>query len=40
MMTMMTMCLLPNLQSFKRLGDPQAVVEYEPLDLLRLEHFK
>ncbi len=34
-LTMMTMCLLPNLQSFKRLGDPQAAVEYEPLDLLR-----
>lgn len=34
-LTMMTMCLLPNLQSFKRLGEPQAAVEYEPLDLLR-----
>ena len=34
-LTMMTMCLLPNLQSFKRLGQPQAAVEYEPLDLLR-----
>lgn len=33
--TMMTMCMLPNLQSFKRIGDPQAAVKYEPLDLLR-----
>ncbi len=31
---MMTFCLLPNLQGFKRLGEPQAAVEYDPLELL------
>jgi hypothetical protein len=31
---MMTLCLLPNLKGFKRIGEPQAAVEYEPLDLL------
>ncbi len=30
---MMTLCLLPNLQGFKRLGEPQAAVEYNPKDL-------
>lgn len=34
-LTMMTICLLPNLECFKRPGDPQAAVEHEPLDLLR-----
>jgi hypothetical protein len=32
---MMTLCLLPNLKGFKRVGEPKAAVEYEPLDLLR-----
>jgi hypothetical protein len=31
---MMTLCLLPNLQGFKRLGEPNAAVEYEPMDLI------
>ncbi|MCX6874308.1 MAG: hypothetical protein NTW21_10950 [Verrucomicrobia bacterium] len=34
-LTMMTLCLLPNLSGFKRLGEPMAQVEYDPLDLLR-----
>lgn len=33
-LTMMTMCLLPNLQGFKRLGEPKAAVEYDPMDLI------
>ena len=33
-LTMMTRCLMPNLSSFKRLGQPLAKVEYNPLDLL------
>jgi hypothetical protein len=32
---MMTLCLLPNLKGFKRVGEPKAAVEYDPLDLLR-----
>ncbi len=32
---MMTLCLLPNLSGFKRPGEPQAQVEYDPMDLLR-----
>jgi hypothetical protein len=31
---MMILCLLPNLQGFKRLGEPNAAVEYEPMDLI------
>jgi hypothetical protein len=31
---MMTLCLLPNLQGFKRVGEPRAAVQYDPLDLL------
>ena len=31
---MMTLCLLPNLQGFKRLGQPKAAVEYDPMDLV------
>ncbi len=31
---MMTFCLLPNLKGFKRLGEPNAAVEYDPMDLL------
>ena len=34
-LTMMTMCLLPNLSGFKRLGQPKAAVEYDPMDLIR-----
>ena len=33
-LAMMTMCLMPNISSFKRLGQPNAAVEYSPLDLL------
>jgi hypothetical protein len=32
---MMTLCLLTNLQGFKRLGEPKAAVEYDPMDLIR-----
>ena len=32
---MMTLCLLPNLQGFKRVGEPRAAVQYEPLDLIK-----
>jgi len=31
---MMVLCILPNLQGFKRLGQPKAAVEYEPMDLI------
>ena len=31
---MMTFCLLPNIKGFKRLGDPKAAVEYDPMDLI------
>ncbi len=31
----MTLCLLTNLQGFKRLGEPKAAVEYDPMDLIR-----
>ena len=31
---MMTFCLLPNLKGFKRVGEPKAAVEYDPMDLL------
>jgi hypothetical protein len=34
-LTMMTLCLMPNLKGFKRLGEPKAAVEYDPMDLLR-----
>ena len=34
-LTMLTLCLLPNLSGFKRLGEPMAKVEYDPTDLLR-----
>ena len=33
-LTMMTLCLMPNLSSFKRLGQPLAKVEYDPLELV------
>jgi len=32
---MMTLCLMPNIQGFKRLGQPKAAVEYDPMDLIR-----
>ena len=32
---MMVLCILPNLQGFKRVGQPKAAVEYNPLDLIR-----
>ena len=32
---MLTLCLLPNLSGFKRLGEPMAKVEYDPMDLIR-----
>ncbi|MEO8617601.1 MAG: hypothetical protein ABI600_20905 [Luteolibacter sp.] len=31
---MMVLCILPNLQGFKRLGQPKAAVEYDPMDLI------
>lgn len=34
-LSMMTLCLLPNIQGFKRLGEPTAAAEYDPLDLVR-----
>ena len=34
----MTLCLMPNLASFKRLGEPRAKVEYDPADLLPVIH--
>lgn len=33
-LTMMTFCLLPNLKGFKRVGEPKAAVEYDPMDLI------
>jgi hypothetical protein len=33
-LTMMTLCLMPNIKSFKRFGEPNACVEYDPRDLL------
>jgi hypothetical protein len=33
-LTMMTLCLMPNLSGYKRLGEPRAAVEYDPKDLL------
>ena len=34
-LTMMTLCLMPDLQAYKRLGEPMAKVEYDPMDLIR-----
>lgn len=36
---MMTLWMLPNLKRFKRVGEPKAAVEYDPLDLLRFIEF-
>ena len=33
-LTMMTLCMLPNLSGYKRLGEPNASVEYDPMDLI------
>jgi hypothetical protein len=33
-LTMMTLCLMPNLSGYKRLGEPKAAVEYDPMDLI------
>jgi len=33
-LTMMTLCLLPKLSGYKRLGAPKAAVEYDPMDLI------
>lgn len=33
-LTMMTLCLMPNIQSFKHLGETMAAVEYDPMDLI------
>ena len=33
-LTMMTMCLMPNLSGYKRLGEPNAAVEYDPKELV------
>ncbi len=32
---MLTLCVLPNLKGFKRVGEPRAAVEYDPMDLIR-----
>jgi hypothetical protein len=32
---MMTLCPLPNLNGYKRLSEPNAAVEYDPMDLIR-----
>ncbi len=32
---MLTLCMMPNLTSFKRLGEPMAKVAFDPLELLR-----
>lgn len=32
---MMTLCLMPTLEAFKRLGEPNAAVQCDPLELLR-----
>ena len=34
-LTMMTLCLMPNIQGFKRLGEPMATAEYDPMELIR-----
>lgn len=34
-LTMMTLCLMPNILGFKRLGEPMASVEYDPMELVR-----
>ena len=34
-LTMMTLCLMPDLQAYKRLGEPMAKVEYDPMDMIR-----
>jgi hypothetical protein len=34
-LTMMTLCLMPDLQAYKRLAEPMAKVEYDPMDLIR-----
>ena len=33
-LTMMTLCLMPSFSGFKRLGDPVAAVEYDPMELI------
>lgn len=33
-LTMMTMCLLPNISGFTRLGQPKAAAQYDPMDLI------
>lgn len=32
---MMPLCLMPDRQAYKRLGEPMAKVEYDPMDLIR-----
>lgn len=34
-LSMMILCLMPNIKGFKRLGDPMACAEYDPMDLIR-----
>ncbi len=34
-LTMMTMCLLPNISGFTRIGQPKAAAQYDPMDLIR-----
>ena len=30
----MTLCLMPNISGYKRLGEPNSAVEYDPMDLI------
>ena len=34
-LTMMTLCLMPNIQGYKRLGEPMASAEYDPMELIQ-----
>lgn len=34
-LTMMTMCMLPTISGFKRLGQPQSAVQYDPIELIQ-----
>ena len=37
-LTMMTLCLMPDLHAYKRLGEPMAKVEYDPMALTSFIH--
>lgn len=34
-LTIMTMCLLPNISGFTRIGQPKAAAQYDPMDLIQ-----